>query len=166
MSDPEGYTRTQVALHWVIVVLVAGQYLLKDGIKTAWDQRLDGTIPNEPFPNPHAIVGIVILALTLWRLVLRWRNGAPALPAHEPGLLKLVAGLAHMAFYVLLLGLPVSGALAWLAGIEQLANAHELAASAMLALIAVHVVGAVMQKVWLKSDVMARMSPGRIFSGR
>ena len=166
MSDPEGYTRTQVALHWVIVVLVAGQYLLKDGIKTAWDQRLDGTIPNEPFPNPHAIVGIVILALTLWRLVLRWRNGAPALPAHEPGLLKLVAGLAHMAFYVLLLGLPVSGALAWLAGIEQPANAHELAASAMLALIAVHVVGAVMQKVWLKSDVMARMSPGRIFSGR
>lgn len=156
------YTRSQIALHWVIAVLIAGQYLLSEGIEDAWRARMDGSLPNEPFPNPHAIVGFVILLLTLWRLVLRLRHGAPALPAHEPAVLRAVAGGTHLAFYALLIGMPISGALAWVLGLHLPAEAHEVAGKIMLALIALHVAGAIAQKVWLKSDVMARMAPGRM----
>lgn len=162
MSDPIAYSTTQVRLHWVIVILMAGQYLLHNGIEAAWQGRLDGTIPNAPFPNPHAIVGMVILALTLWRIALRLRHGAPALPAEEPEALKIVAKITHLAFYVLLIGMPISGALAWVAGLELPAEAHEVAAKLMIALIALHVAGALVQQFVLKTGVMARMAPKRM----
>jgi cytochrome b561 len=163
MKSPNGYSRAQIALHWVVVVLVAGQYLLSEGIEQAWYARMNGSLPNEPFPNPHAIVGFIILLLTIWRVVLKLRHGAPALPAHEPAALKAVAGATHLAFYLLLLGMPISGALAWVLGLELPAEAHEVAAKLMIGLIVLHVAGAIVQKVWLKSDVLARMSPRRLF---
>ena len=163
MKSPNGYSRAQIALHWVVVALVAGQYLLSEGIEQAWYARMNGSLPNEPFPNPHAIVGIIILLLTLWRLVVKLRHGAPALPANEPAALKAIAQVTHLAFYLLLLGMPISGALAWVIGLELPAEVHEIAAKVMIGLIVLHVAGAIVQKVWLKSDVLARMSPGRLF---
>lgn len=164
MAGSTEYSRTQVRLHWIIVLLMAAQYLLHGGIETAWQARLDGSVPNVPFPNPHAIAGMVILVLALWRIALRLRLGAPDLPAKEPEGLKLVAKAAHLAFYVLLIGMPLSGAMAWVFGFELPAEAHEIAAKLMLALIVLHIAGAVVQKLWLKTDVMARMSPKRMFA--
>jgi cytochrome b561 len=163
MRNSNAYSRVQLVLHWVIVVLMAAQYLLHGGIETAWEGRLDGSLPNGPFPNLHAIVGIIILALAIWRLVLRLRFGAPALPTEEPQVLKLVAKVTHLAFYVLLIAMPISGALAWVIGLEVPADAHEVAAKLMLALIALHVAGALVQQLVLKTGVMDRMSPKKIF---
>lgn len=163
MSDTRAYSKTQVRLHWTIAVLMAGQYLLHGGIEDAWQGRLDGTIPNEPFPNPHAIVGVVILLLALWRITLRLRRGAPALPDEEPLGLKIVAKITHLAFYVLLIAMPISGALTWVAGLEMPAEAHEVAAKVMMALIVLHIAGAFFQKFVLKTDVLARMSPKHMF---
>jgi len=162
MTKPMAYSRMQVILHWIIAVLVAGQYLLHKGIEADWAARLDGSIPNEPFPNPHAIVGLIIFALAIWRVVLRLRHGAPALPSEEPPVLKAVAKITHVAFYALLIGMPLSGAAAWVVGLEVPAEAHELAAKIMLALIALHIVGAFAQKFWFKTQVMERMSPKRM----
>ncbi|MEE4189128.1 MAG: cytochrome b/b6 domain-containing protein [Roseobacter sp.] len=162
-QSPSAYSRVQVVLHWVIFVLMAAQYLLHGGIEAAWEGRLDGSLPNEPFRNPHVIVGIIILALAIWRVVLRLRLGAPALPEEEPQTFKLVAKVTHLAFYVILLAMPISGALAWLLGWEAPADAHEVAAKVMLALIILHVLGALGQQIVLKTDVMKRMSPKNIF---
>ncbi|MBY4893014.1 cytochrome b/b6 domain-containing protein [Rhodobacteraceae bacterium N5(2021)] len=162
MSNVSAYSASQVRLHWIIVILLAGQYLFHEGIADAWDARIDGTIPNEPFLNPHAIVGILILLLTLWRVGLRLRRGAPALPKEEPQALKIVAKITHLAFYVLLIGMPISGALAWVAGLELPAEAHEVAAKVMLALIVLHIAGALVQQFVLKTGVMERMSPRRM----
>jgi cytochrome b561 len=161
MHKPADYSRTQIVLHWLIAVLVAGQYVLHQGIERAWNARLDGTLPNEPFPNPHAIIGMVILVLTVWRIVLRVRGGAPDLPENEPRALKVIASATHLAFYALLVGMPLSGAAAWVLGFQMPAQAHEIAAKVMLGLIALHIAGAIVQTVWLKSGVMARMSPKR-----
>lgn len=163
MRTSDTYSRPQVALHWIIVLLIAGQYIFRNGITAAWEARLDGSLPNEPFLNPHAIIGIIILALTIWRLVLRYRQGAPALPDKEPPALKLVAKVTHLAFYALLVAMPVSGALAWVVGLEVPANAHAVAAKVMLALIVLHVAGALVQQFVLKTDVMLRMSPKKMF---
>ena len=37
MSTPSGYSRVQIVLHWVVVLLIAQQYLFKDAISNAWD---------------------------------------------------------------------------------------------------------------------------------
>ncbi len=163
IESSNAYSRTQVALHWVIVALVAAQYLLHGGIEAAWAGRLDGSLPNEPFPNPHAIVGIIILGLTIWRVAMRLRVGVPVLPVEEPQVLKLIAKVTHLAFYVLLIAMPISGALAWVIGLEAPAEAHEVAAKLMLALIALHIIGALVQQFVLKTTVMERMSPKRVF---
>jgi len=163
MPDTDAYTATQVRLHWIIAILLAGQYLLNEGIEAAWEGRLDGSIPNEPFPNPHAIVGILILLLTLWRIGLRLRHGAPALPGEEPQGLKIVARATHFAFYALLIAMPTSGALAWVAGLDLPAEAHEVAAKVMMALIVLHVAGALVQQFVQRTDVVLRMSPSRMF---
>ncbi len=165
MTTSQSYSRAQVALHWAITLLVAAQFLLHEGISDAWDQRMDGTIPNEPFPNPHAIAGLLIFALMVWRVVLRLRRGAPPLPAHEPKPLQVLAAGTHLAFYALLLAMPISGTVAWVAGLEVPAQAHEAASKLLLALIVLHIAGAVVQKLWLKSDVMARMSPALALKG-
>lgn len=163
MQNQTEYSRTQIALHWAIVVLLLGQYLLHGGIEAAWAARMEGSIPNEPFPNPHAIVGLIIFVLALWRVVLRVRHGAPALPEKEPAGLKLVAKAVHLAFYALLIGMPISGAVAWVAGIAVPADVHGVAAKILLGLIVLHVVGAIAQKVWFKTDVLIRMSPKRMW---
>jgi cytochrome b561 len=39
MSTPTGYSKLQIRLHWITVLLVALQYLLHDGIANAYDMR-------------------------------------------------------------------------------------------------------------------------------
>lgn len=51
--------------------------------------RLDGTPPNTPSANPHAIVERSTLVLTPWRVMKRWWLGMAELPAEEPLALKI-----------------------------------------------------------------------------
>lgn len=42
MSEPNGYTRLQIALHWISALLILQQYLLKDAISSAWNAFTKG----------------------------------------------------------------------------------------------------------------------------
>ena len=154
---PATYSKTQIALHWIVVVLVLFQILAHDEIAQLWDGRMDGTLPNAPTPNVHAAVGFLILALVIWRLVLRLRRGVPALPADEHPVLKLVASGTHILFYVLLIGMPLSGAAAWIFGAAPAALAHSVAEKLLIPLIGLHVLAALLQHFWFKTDVLKRM---------
>lgn len=149
------YTRTQVALHWLTVLLVAMQFLLSDGIEDAYEAAPGQFTPGAAL---HVLPGVLILLLTLWRLALRLRHGAPPPPETEPAWAQLAAKAAHLGFYGLLVLLPLSGMAGWTLGIEAAAEAHEALTSLMLLLIAAHV-GAVLvhQLVW-RTGLMARMS--------
>src|ERR1700761_102903 len=57
----------------------------------------------------HKPLGIAILVLALIRLALRLRYGAPALPASMPEPMKLAAHLSHLAFYALMIIMPLLG---------------------------------------------------------
>lgn len=35
MKQTSGYSATQIGLHWIVTVLVAGQYIFKDSIASA-----------------------------------------------------------------------------------------------------------------------------------
>ncbi len=157
-AAPQGYSATQIALHWAVAVLVVAQYLFKDAISGAWKALGAGeTYAFDPLILAHVAGGALILALVVWRLVLRLRRGVPAPPENEPGPLRSLSHAAHLAFYAVLVAMSVTGALAWFGGVTQAAQAHEVLKVALLALVLLHVLAVVFHRAVLKNDVMRRM---------
>lgn len=155
----QGYTRTQIALHWAILLLVAAQFLFHDAIAEGWERIEDGLeVGFSPMIAQHIATGVLILLLVIWRIVLRVRRGAIALPADEPAVLKFVARATHGLLYLLLILLPISGIAAWFGGAEQAADGHELMKNLLLVIVGLHVLGALYQQFVLKSDVLSRMT--------
>jgi cytochrome b561 len=159
-SKVTGYSPMQVALHWIVVVLVAFQFLAHVGIEQAWRASERG----EPSPADtmalaylHIAAGTLVLLLALVRIYLRMTRGAPSPPADEPRLLQLLAEAVHVSIYLLLLLLPLSGAIAWFLGVKAAGDVHELLKSVLLAAIALHVAGALFQHFILRSQVLMRM---------
>jgi len=156
--SPSGYTRTQIVLHWLVAVLILPQFLFHDPIAAAWHAHLRG----EPVQVGgtvwvHIAIGLAIGAFVVWRMAIKARRGAPALPDNEPAILKLASNLTHLGLYALLLLLVLSGLAGWFADVRIAIEAHEVLKTLLLALIVLHVLGALYQSVVLRSDVMARM---------
>lgn len=153
-----GYSRTQIALHWAVAALVAAQYLFNDAIVAAWRAHLQNDAYGfDPLILAHVVGGVLILVLVLWRIALRVTRGVPSLPKEEPAALALLARLAHLAFYGVLIALSVSGALAWFGDIRLAASLHNLLKVVLLALIALHILAVIFHQSVLKSSVMLRM---------
>ena len=155
-----GYSSLQVTLHWAVVVLVAFQFVAHDGMEAAWDAAMDGKPPpvdDLTLAYLHIVAGAAVLLLAIARILLRLTRGAPPPPAEEPWLLKIVAEAVHGLIYLLLILLPVSGMVAWFAGIKGAGDAHDLMKTLLLSAIALHVAGALFQHFILRSDVLMRM---------
>lgn len=155
-----GYSRLQVGLHWAVVILVAFQFLAHNAIEAAWSTLSEGGVPSEKpalLVYLHIAGGLLILALALGRICLRITRGAPAPPKDEPRILKIISEAVHGLIYVMLLSLPVSGAVAWFFNIRLAGLIHEYLQTLLLALIAAHIAGALFQHLIRRSDVMMRM---------
>lgn len=154
----KGYSRLQIALHWLIFLLLIVQFVLHDPITEAWKQiQRGGEAAFDPLVAQHVFTGILILALVLLRIVVRLGRGAPALPEEEPALLKLAASATHLGLYALLLLMPISGIIAWFGNNEMAGEAHEVMRALLLLLVLVHILGALYQQFILKTDVLSRM---------
>ena len=101
----ERYTRTAIVLHWLIAILVIGQF--------AWGWWMQ-EIPKQPVGprvdafNLHKSVGMVILALMALRLL--WRIGHPAPPLPPmPSWQAALARATHVLLYAALLVQPLVG---------------------------------------------------------
>lgn len=158
MSRPSGYSRPQIALHWIVFVLIALQYILHDAMSEAWEiVEEGGAVAFDPLVAGHVLGGLLVLGLVIWRLALRARRGAPPPPEAEAPALKLVAKATHGGLYLLMILMPVSGAVAWFRGAEQAAEAHEVLRIVLLALIGLHIAGALYHQFVLRSGLMTRM---------
>lgn len=158
MSTPKGYTLTQILLHWAVFLLVALQFILHDGISEAWGRYMrEGTFEPTALVFGHVAGGILILLLVVWRMAIKARRGAPALPEGEPPIMQLAANLTHLGLYALLILMTVSGGMAWFGGQRWAAEGHEILKALVLLLVALHVLGALYHQFVLKSDVMKRM---------
>src|SRR5271170_7449397 len=62
-----------------------------------------------PLVATHKTLGIAILVLALIRLAVRFRYGAPPLPADLPEPMRLAAHLSHYGLYALMIGMPLLG---------------------------------------------------------
>ena len=158
MIQPTGYSRTQIALHWAVVALVAAQYIFKDAIATAWTAwRATGAVAFNPQVMAHIVTGGLILALVVWRIALRLTRGTPPAPSGEPAVLKALAKLAHFSLNATLVALSASGMLAWFGGVAAAAQAHNVLKVVLLALVLLHFIAALFHHLFLKTDVLRRM---------
>ena len=98
------YSTVSIILHWTLVVLMLVQ--IRVG---GWFEDLDGGSEKREAFEIHLSLGVTILVLSLARLLWRLANPAPPLPDHMPRWEKLFARATHVGFYVVLIGMPLTG---------------------------------------------------------
>jgi cytochrome b561 len=102
------YTGIAIALHWLIALLLLGQFafgLLLDDIPR-------GTPVRGYYVNLHKSTGILIGLLILVRLGWRLTHAPPPLPETTPPWQRTAARFSHAFLYLCMLALPLSGYLA------------------------------------------------------
>jgi cytochrome b561 len=99
------YSRTAVALHWVIALAVLGQIGFGWYLQTVPRLTPDRTV----FVNLHKSTGLVIGVLILVRLAWRLTHKPPPLPASMPAWERGAAKASHALLYACMLIMPVAG---------------------------------------------------------
>ncbi|MEO0451345.1 MAG: cytochrome b/b6 domain-containing protein [Pseudomonadota bacterium] len=186
MSAPsERYTTVAIVLHWLIAVSIVGM-LFGGWYMTDLPDGAPGQYALYQF---HKSLGITILLLTVARLIWRLMNPPPALPDDMNGLEKAGSHLVHVGFYALMIGLPLTGwlyssvsikldvptvlygVISWpdVPFVEGLKNetgagaanrAHSLLGFLAVALIVLHIAGAIKHEFGDEEGVIKRMAPG------
>lgn len=158
MSAPLGYSRRQIALHWIVGGLIAAQFLFGEAMGSAWRAVRKGeAFGFDPMVALHVALGAAVLALILWRLALRAVRGAPTPPAEEPLAMRRAARFAHAALYALAAALPITGAAAWFGGVVAAGEIHEALTTLLIVLVGLHVAAVAYHRFVLRTDVLARM---------
>ena len=104
-STPDQYGRVAIAIHWVSALLIVA--LLVSGFRADATADAVGKIT---VLRAHAAMGITILILTLARIAW-WRmaDRKPPAPEGTTNSQHRAAQLVHVLFYVVILGMAVSG---------------------------------------------------------
>lgn len=147
MKITNGYGVAQIGLHWLIAVGVALNYVLSDDMGKALHQKTDGAEVTVSIAGLHVWIGVAVLALVVLRIVLRLTRGAPA---PEAGLQGALAKAMHGLLYLLLVAVPLGGAMTWFLGITSLGDLHALGANALMVLAGLHAVMALFHHYILK----------------
>lgn len=179
---PVNFSIAQRALHWATVLLIAWQFIVPSSgafhrlkavriaARKAAEVTAQGGTP-DPVPQldmvtgvmvqSHFMVGILILVLTVCRLWLRFRHGAPAAPESEPMVFRLLAKFTHAGIYAMLLAMPLSGIAFRYFQVSAAHDPHVGPLKMLLVLLIVlHVGGALVHQFIWKTDVLARMTRG------
>ena len=98
-----GYSNVAVALHWLIAALIL------TNIALAWYFTHLPKLQQFGPAGLHKSIGITVLLLTLLRIGWRFTSRPPPLPATLRPWERWGAKATHLLFYVIMLGLPLSG---------------------------------------------------------
>ena len=178
MNATGRYTTVAIALHWLIALVVIGQFVL------GW-QMLG--IPKDP-PGPrvtafnlHKSIGLTLLMLMALRLAWRARH-APPPPMPMPAWQERLARATHWLFYATLILLPLAGYLGsafsgypvkyfgitlpqWAAKHPQAKEIFEVThltlTWVLFTLFGLHVAGAIKHAFIDRDGLLARMGIGR-----
>jgi len=173
------YTRTAIALHWLIAALVIVQFTwgwwMQEIAKQPVGPRVDAF-------NLHKSVGMTILGLMVVRILWRIGHRPPPLSA-MPGWQAQAARGTHIGLYALLVVHPLSGYLgsavsgypvkyfgmtlpSWAGAnvaLKDFLSGMHLTTSWMIAvLVGLHVCGALKHALVDRDGLLARMGIGRI----
>ncbi|HAQ35093.1 MAG: cytochrome B [Maricaulis sp.] len=188
MAETNRYTSVAILLHWTIAILIVMLIFVGwragDMAEALRAGSTEFTIDDVRLVfNWHKTFGLLVLALSLFRLVWRFMNPVPAMPEGMKPWEKTVARLTHFAFYVLIIGMPILG---WLTASASTAPSflfnnpdlpipeiapdnqtlhevteflHGRGAWVIIVLLVLHAGAAIKHHVIDKDDVLARMLP-------
>lgn len=111
-GETRGYTTVAIILHWLIAALLVSMVFYGWWMGDLRGAALDGEMTFSEvqfFYNWHKTAGIAILILSVFRLIWRLTHTVPPMPARMPGWQKTVARATHALFYVLMIGMPLTG---------------------------------------------------------
>ena len=167
------YTVGQKIIHWLMALVIMLDLFVANkfgGVMEEWD-RLESR-------SDHATLGTIVAILFVIRLILRWRNGAPALPQDMIHWQVRAAKAGHGLLYFLIGFLIVSGIVTAINATNPitlfgalditigqsadntfvfLRQFHEFATNAVIALIVIHVVAALYHHFVAKHDLTLNM---------
>jgi cytochrome b561 len=164
-------------LHWVIAALIATQFVLA---------RIAGDLPlgarKLGLLARHKSVGMTILMLAIVRLIWRLNHAPPPLPPGMSPLERAIARGTHVAFYVFLFAMPLTGwmmssaknySVSWFglftwpnligkneAAFEFLHSTHDILSDLLFVIVVLHIAAALKHHFWNRDDVLLRMLPG------
>jgi cytochrome b561 len=179
-ASPGNYDGVMRTVHWLTVLLVAAAF----GAVWIADPQLVGRANAGLIVQLHRSLGLTVGALTVFRLLWRWRARIPPLPADLPPVQKLAARTTEGLIYLLLLAQPLAGLLysnAYGARVrlflllplppaiardpdlaETLGAVHVFLGYALLALIGAHAAAALFHHFIRRDDVLNAMLPPRL----
>lgn len=157
MRGRTGYSAAQIALHWAVVVLIAVQLTVSDGMEQGFDDRMNGSQGAGGWAVLHITLGLGVVSLAALRLGLRLTRGAPPPAAGNPALVKWSGMLTHLALYLVMFAMPLTGALAWFGYSEVAAELHEAGRFILIVLIGLHVLGALAEHFVFGHNTLWRM---------
>ena len=171
------YDTVAMSLHWLIALLIIFMVVFGGDL-------MNRRQPDTFNASVHASIGAAILLLSLLRLLWRMTKPSPPLPATMRLWETTLSKTTHVIFYVMMIGLPISGWLAFsdtvvkhpgfagtsffgLLPVVQIPSAaglpfdgmHSLGSNFMIALISLHVLAALKHQFIDKDNLLRRMVP-------
>lgn len=169
------YHSVSIGLHWLMALLITG--LVGCGF------YMTGLVPSPEkflFYGLHKSFGLIVLGLVVLRFLWRLYVRPPAALANHKPWERILAHLTHWVFYLLMLGLPISGLLMSAAGdfpvrffnlfsvpaligkdevlLGGFREMHEIMATIIMVMIAVHAAGALKHHLIDRDQTLARMA--------
>jgi cytochrome b561 len=177
IRTPSGrYTAVAQGLHWLIAGLIVTQFVLAI---SADDLPLGAH--KLALLARHKSFGMTVLMLAALRLLWRLKNLPPELPSGMTPLERMLARSTHVAFYVLLFAMPMTGwlmssaknySVSWFglftwpnligkneAAFDLLRSTHHILGDVLFAIAVLHILAALKHHFWNKDDVLLRMLP-------
>jgi len=175
-SRTASYTKTAIALHWLIFALIACGF-------TLGHYMVD--LPLSPLKlkyfSWHKWLGVTVFMFAVARIIWRLTHPVPPFPAGMPAWQKATAGASHIMLYILIIMIPLSG---WLyssaAGVPTvylgliplpdllgkdkplsrfLEEVHEILNDGLAVMVAIHVAAALKHHFIDRDGVLRRMLP-------
>lgn len=173
-STSDRYGAVAIAIHWIAVAMII--LLLVSGFRAA----AADPVMKIAILRVHAVAGILLLILTLGRIAWwLWADDKPSPVEAVSPLLNRVASSVHALFYVVILGMATSGmAMMALSGAGAIVFGvsggaltdfwhypprvpHGLGARLLVALLTLHVGGALYHQFIRCDGLLTRMGLGR-----
>lgn len=177
------YDTVAIVIHWLAAALMIFMVFFGEELMEMEEEGEAAAAALSFLPSLHVSLGTAILVLTVFRLAWRLANPPPHLPATMKGWETTLTKAVHGLFYVLMVGIPLTG---WLAtpeflreegvtaalqvfGVFPLPTApnlgeapeelHEIGSKVAMALIVLHVLAALKHQFINRDGLLARMSP-------
>jgi cytochrome b561 len=157
MSQRSGYSALQIGLHWLIAFLIFAAYFASEDMGRALRDRVESGASGIEGNTLHVWLGGAVLALVLVRIVVRFARGTPAPAEGTSARMAAAEKWGHRLIYVLMVIVPLGGAVAWYGGIRDAGEVHAVMGNLLMLVVAGHVLVAILHEALARDGTMRRM---------